>query len=239
MLLLRYQATQLTHILGERLKELAKDAKREKVLKDGTNAMVKEKGKFAEAAKKKAQSLEKAWLLAEKKLTEVESKLGGIELTLAEAKSLNLAHIDEIANLKATLEACENKWYNEVFVDAENSVEPIVHQARFHGFEEGQLAALQAMGVLENSPLRNSEQIPYPTPPPLVQSQISAADEEDTPNMRVLVQAIDTDVETVDLEVTSNLNVAENEEVQKPLAEDIPDRQVNDASYLLPIDPKV
>ena len=79
---------------------------------------------------------------------------------------MNLAHIDEIANLKAALKASENKWYIEGFVDAENSVEPIVHQARFHGFEEGWLAALQAMRVPKDSPLRNPEQIPYPAPPP-------------------------------------------------------------------------
>ena len=48
---------------------------------------------------------------------------------MAAAKSLNLAQVDEIANLKAALEACEEKWYNEGFMDAENSMEPIVYQA--------------------------------------------------------------------------------------------------------------
>ena len=143
--------------------------------------MTKEKGKATEAAEKKAQSSEKARLLAEKKLAEMEAKLGGIELKLAEAKSLNLAYVNEIADLKAALEAYENKWYNKGFVDAKNSIKPIVHQARFHGFEEGWLAALQAMRMPKDSPLRNPEQIPYPTPPPPVQSQASAADEEDNP----------------------------------------------------------
>jgi len=54
LLLLRYQVGQLTHILEERLKELVEDAKREKAFKDIANAMVKEKGKVAEAAEKKA-----------------------------------------------------------------------------------------------------------------------------------------------------------------------------------------
>ena len=100
----------------------------------------------------------------------MEAKLGGIELKLVKAESLNLAQVDEIANLKAALEACENKWYNEGFADAENSVEPIIHQAQFYGFGEGWLAALQAMGVPEDSPLKNPEQIPYPALPSLVQS---------------------------------------------------------------------
>ena len=39
--------------------------------------MTKEKGKVAEAAKKKAQSFEKAWLVAEKKLAKMEAKQRG------------------------------------------------------------------------------------------------------------------------------------------------------------------
>ena len=77
-------------------------------------------------------------------MTEMDVKLRGIKLRLAEAESLNLAQADEIANLKAAVEACEEKWYNEGFADAENSMEPIVHQAQHHGFGEGWLAALQA-----------------------------------------------------------------------------------------------
>ena len=80
--------------------------------------------------------------MAERKLADMEAKLGETELKLAQAKSLNLAHVDEVADLMATLEACENKWYNEGFADAENSVEPVVHQARVQGFKEGWLAAL-------------------------------------------------------------------------------------------------
>ena len=75
-------------------------------------------------------------------LAEAEDKVRAIELKLAEAANLNLAQTDEIADLKAALEAYENKWYDEGFTNAENSVEPIVHQARSHGFKEGWLVAL-------------------------------------------------------------------------------------------------
>ena len=81
-------------------------------------------------------------------------------------------------------EACENKWYEEGFADVEKSAELVVHQAKLHGFGEGWLAALQAMGVPEASLLRNLGQIPYLAPLPLVWSQIDAVDEEDTPSMR-------------------------------------------------------
>ena len=69
-------------------------------------------------------------------------KLDRTELKLAEAENLNLAQVDEIANLKAALKACEDKWYNAGFMDAENSIEPIVHQAQRHKFEEGWMSAL-------------------------------------------------------------------------------------------------
>jgi len=182
-------------------------------------ATAKEKGKVAKAAEKKAQSAKKAQLVAEKKLIEMEVKLGGTELKLAEAESLNLAKADEITDLKAALKACKEKWYNKGFVDAENSVEPIVHQVRHHGFWEGWLAALQAMRVVEDSPPRNPEQIPYPASPPPVQSQAGAANEEDTPNMRKLVRTIDIHVEMVDLKVTSNFNAAKDVQAQPLLAD--------------------
>ena len=59
----------------------------------------------------------------------MEVHLGGTELKLAEAQSLNTTLAEELADLKAALESCENKWYNEGFADAENSVEPVVCQA--------------------------------------------------------------------------------------------------------------
>ena len=84
----------MTHIFGERLKELAEDAEREKALKDFANANMKEKGKAAEVAQKKAQSSKKAWLLVEKKIAEVKGRLEGVELKLAEVNSLNLVQAD-------------------------------------------------------------------------------------------------------------------------------------------------
>lgn len=143
----------MTYVLSERFKELAEDADREKALK---------------AAEKKAQASEKTQQLAKEKLVEAEDRLGGIELKLAEAANLNLAQAEQIADLKTAFKAYENKWYDEGFADAEKYVEPVVHQARFHRFEEGWLVGLQAMGVPEDSPLRNPAQIPYLAAPPLI-----------------------------------------------------------------------
>ena len=121
--------------------------------------------------------------------------------------------------MKAALEACENKWYDEGFADVEKSAELVVHQARHHRFEEGWLVALQAMGVPEDSPLRNLEQIPYSAPFPPVQSQTDATDEEDTTNMRELVKAIDA---YVDPKVISHPNITEDIYSKQPLTEDVP-----------------
>lgn len=43
---------------------------------------------------------------------------------MIEVENLNLTQVDVIADLKTALEACEEKLYNEGFVDAENSAEP-------------------------------------------------------------------------------------------------------------------
>ena len=42
-----------------------------------------------------------------------------------------------MADLKAALEGCESKWYNEGFADAENLVEPIISKAGKLAFKEG------------------------------------------------------------------------------------------------------
>ena len=93
------------------------------------------------------------------------------------------------------------------------------------------------MGVLKDSPLRNPKQIPRPAPAPPVQSQADAADDEDPPSIRELVQAIDTHVETINLGVTSNLNAPKNEEAQQPPAEDDPDQHADDVALFFPTNP--
>lgn len=124
-----HQPGQLSYIIGEQLKEAVEDADRKRALKDVSISTVKDKGKAAEAVEKKVHAAKKDQSIMEKKLTETEVKLGSIELKLAKAESLNLAQADTIVDLKAALQACKEKWYNEGFADAENSVEPIVHQA--------------------------------------------------------------------------------------------------------------
>ena len=63
-------------------------------------------------------------------------------MKLAEAVSLNTAQAEELADLRAALEACEEKWYNEGFADTKNSMDLVMNQDRRLGFEAGWFAAL-------------------------------------------------------------------------------------------------
>ena len=101
--------------------------------------MSEEKAKATTTTKKATASV-KARVSAEKRSSEFKAKLGEVELKLAKATSLNTAQAKEMADLKAVLEACENKWYNEGFADAENSIGPVINEVRKLAFGEGWLA---------------------------------------------------------------------------------------------------
>ena len=63
-------------------------------------------------------------------MEELEVKLRGMELKLAEVESLNSVIAKEIVELKAALKTNKDKWYNTGFAGAKNSVEPIIYQSR-------------------------------------------------------------------------------------------------------------
>ena len=123
------------------MKELAEDVEREKALKDVAEAVSKERAKIAATTEKKAAASKKAKVLVEKRLANLEAKVGETELKLAEAENLNSAKAEDLADLRAALEGCESKWYNEGFVDAEDSVEPVISEAQKLAFKEGWFAA--------------------------------------------------------------------------------------------------
>ena len=71
-------------------------------------------------------------------------------------------------------------------------------------------------GSARRFPTEESNANSIPGSPFPVQSQVGASDEEDTPSMRELVRVIDDHAENVDLEVTSNLNAANDAQSQIP-----------------------
>ena len=80
------------------------------------------------------------------------------------------------------------------------------------------MAALQAMGVPKDSPLRDPNQIPFLGPFTAVQNQPGVIDEEETTSMTELVEAIDSHAKLIYLEATSHPNVEDQpgENVQPP-----------------------
>ena len=150
------------------MKELVKDANWEKVAQEMIVKTAKEKIKAVDSAEKKAAAAKKARSLAEKRSAELLAKQNETNLKLAEAVSLNTAQAEEFADLRAALEACEEKWYNKGFVDAKNFVKLVVNQAWRLGLKAGWFVALQALGVPEDSPLRDPSQIPFPSSTPAV-----------------------------------------------------------------------
>ena len=126
------------------------------------------------------------------------------KVKLAEATSLNSTLSEEVADLRAALEACESKWYDEGFANAEKGVEPVVMQARQLSFRKGWMATLQVLGVPKDSPLRDPGQIPIPDSAPTAQNPVSPNDEEETDSLRELVEQIDAHVEMIGTEATSN-----------------------------------
>ena len=123
------QAAQLAHILAGRTRDLAKEVDREKGPWESTAKTAKEKLKVAESAEKKAVAVEKNRALAEKRCAKLLAKQNETNVKLAEAISLNTSQAEELTDLRAALEACEQKWYNEGFADAEQSTEPVMAQA--------------------------------------------------------------------------------------------------------------
>ena len=152
---------------------------------------------------KKAAAAKKNKALVEKRCSELLAKQNETDVKLTKAISLNTSQAEELTDLRAALEACEQKWYNEGFADAEKSAEPVVAQARRLDFKAGWFVALQTLGVPEDSPLRDPGQIPFPSPVITVQAPTVPAEEEETASMKELVEQIDAYVEPDEMEATS------------------------------------
>ena len=178
----------MAHIVASRTRDLAEEVEREKGARESAAKTAKEKLKVAETAEKKAAAAKKNRALAEKRCAELLAKQNETEVKLAEAISLNTANAEDLADLRVALATEEQKWYNEGFADAENSAEPVMAQARNLGFEARWFAALQALGVPEDSHLRDPGQIPFPSPVAAVQDTPAVIDEEETASMRELVK---------------------------------------------------
>ena len=95
------------------MKDLSDEVDWEKAGREVVAKTAKDKTKAPDAAEKRAVAAEKVRVLAEKRSVELVMKQNEMDLKLVEAVSLNVTLVEELANSRAALEACENKWYNE------------------------------------------------------------------------------------------------------------------------------
>ena len=170
------------------MKDLTEKVDQEKVGREEAVKMAKVKTKTVEAAEKRAVATEKTRALAEKRSAALVTQQNETEVKLAKAANLNATLSEEVADLRVALKACESKWYDEGFANAEKGVEPVVMQARQLSFQKGWMAALQALGVPEDSPHRDLGWIPFLDPAPVVQNLAGPNDEEETDSLRELVE---------------------------------------------------
>ena len=91
------------------MKDLSKEVDQEKAGREEVVKTAKEKTKIVDSAEKRAAAVENSRALVKKRLTELVSKQNEMDLKLAKAASLNITLSEEVANLQAALEACENK----------------------------------------------------------------------------------------------------------------------------------
>jgi len=91
--------------------------------------------------------------------------MGETKTKLAQVESIVSTRDKELVDLKETMKRCEQAFYNMGFIDAENSCDKVIFEARRHGFSEGCMAIVNAINLLDSSPFSNPSQIPQPNVP--------------------------------------------------------------------------
>lgn len=94
------------------MKDLSEEVGRERAGKEKAVEVAKEKMKIVESAEKRAAATEKSRASAKKKLAKLVVQQNETKTKLIETTSLNSTLSEEVADLQAALEACENKWYD-------------------------------------------------------------------------------------------------------------------------------
>ena len=188
------------------------EADKERALKEVSEANLRDLGTTLATTERRATEAKTACTLAEQRAAGLEGKLGEVEMKLARAKRLISAQNKEMADLKAMVAKSEDKFYNMGFANAENSKEPIMVESQRYRFRDGWMAAVNAMGLLEDYAFRDLEQIPYPEGLicPFVQTT-NWPEEEDSLSMRELVEEIDSHAKVIELDGSTNPTAVEDQ----------------------------
>lgn len=111
------------------MKSSTEETEKERALKEVAEATMREKSTTLDAIVERAGDAKRARALAEQKVASWETKLGDMELRLADVESVISSRDKEIADLKVALTEREDKFYNMGFMDVENSSEPVMFQS--------------------------------------------------------------------------------------------------------------
>ena len=188
------------------------EADKERALKEVSEANLRDLGTTLVTTERRATEAKTAYTLAEQRAAGLEGKLGEVEMKLARAKRLISAQNKEMADLKAMVAKSEDKFYNMGFANAENSKEPIMVESQRYRFRDGWMAAVNAMGLLEDYAFRDLEQVPYLEGLicPSVQTT-NRPEEEDSLSMRELVEEIDSHAKVIELDGSTNPTAVEDQ----------------------------
>lgn len=200
------EAAQLTHVVEGHLKGMMEEVDKEKALKQVTEVSLNKKTLELNSVERQPITVERAQELAKQKVEDLQGKLEEAEVNLAKVSSIVSARDKELADLKETMKNCGQVFYNMGFKDTKNLAKAVIFQARRLGFREGWMAAINAIGLPQNSFFRGTKQIPLPNDLPIevqADDQSEDAEEEegeDNPGMRELSQQIDAHVVVIDEE---------------------------------------
>ena len=112
-----------------------------------------------------ATSTEKVLELAEQKANEAQRKLGETKLKRVKTASILFARDKEFTDYKGGEKARKQTYHNRGFRDIENSVGPMIFQARKFEFMEVWMATVNAISLLKDSSFRSTNRVPLPEDP--------------------------------------------------------------------------
>lgn len=151
----------MTHMLEGQLKGAVEEAEKVRALQEVSEANLQKLGAALAAFERRVGEAKRAYAAIKKRAADLEGKLGKAEVRLAQADNVISAKDKEVANLKEAVAESEDKFYNMGFADAENSSDPIMLESRLYGFGEGWMAAMNALGLPEDSSFKDPDKIPY------------------------------------------------------------------------------
>lgn len=127
----------MTHILEGQLKGAVEEADKERALKEVSESTLREQVADLAIAKRRSMEAERARAAADKRVADLEGKLGDAKVKLAQAESFISARHKKITDLKVVVVQSKDKFHNMGFTNAENFSEPIMLESQHYEFGEG------------------------------------------------------------------------------------------------------